>query len=180
MAAKAAASGSGGAEKPVTAAGAVEGFSKVVVHPLVMLSVTDHFNRVAKGTKKRVVGMLLGSSFKGRVDIVNSFAVPFAEDPSDPKVFFLDHFYLEKMYALFRKVDSESPRVHFATAQSLFPALHARQALGLERFLSKWPLCLSDERCGHDQGVLVLRIAHGLDCPQSKRSSSASTRPARM
>jgi 26S proteasome regulatory subunit N8 len=108
MAASAAASGSGSSDRPAAAAGAPDGFSKVVVHPLVMLSVTDHFHRVAKSTKKRVVGMLLGSSFKGRVDIVNSFAVPFAEDPKDPKVFFLDHFYLEKMYALFRKVDSES------------------------------------------------------------------------
>ena len=85
----------------------IEGISKVVVHPLVMLSVTDHYNRVAKGTKKRVVGMLLGHSHKGRVDVVNSFAVPFAEDPTDPRVWFLDHFYLDRMYAMFRKVTSE-------------------------------------------------------------------------
>ncbi|CAM9297976.1 unnamed protein product, partial [Heterosigma akashiwo] len=28
----------------------------VVVHPLVLLSAVDHYNRVAKDTKKRVVG----------------------------------------------------------------------------------------------------------------------------
>lgn len=38
----------------------------VVVHPLVLLSVTDHYNRVAKDTRKRVVGVLLGETFKGR------------------------------------------------------------------------------------------------------------------
>ena len=32
----------------------------VVVHPIVLLSVVDHYNRVAKGTSKRVVGTLLG------------------------------------------------------------------------------------------------------------------------
>ncbi len=47
---------------------------KVVVHPLVLLSVVDHYNRVAKDTRKRVVGVLLGETFKGRVDITNSYA----------------------------------------------------------------------------------------------------------
>ena len=108
MAAAAAASGDG--SKAAPAGGSpIEGISTVVVHPLVMLSVTDHYKRVAMNTKKRVVGMLLGHSHKGRVDVVNSFAVPFAEDPTDPKVWFLDHFYLDKMYKMFRKVASECP-----------------------------------------------------------------------
>lgn len=44
------------------------------MHPLVLLSVVDHYNRVAKDTKKRVVGVLLGSVSKGEVDVTNSFA----------------------------------------------------------------------------------------------------------
>lgn len=47
---------------------------QVVVHPLVLLSVVDHYNRVAKDTKKRVVGVILGESYKGRIDATNSFA----------------------------------------------------------------------------------------------------------
>lgn len=47
---------------------------KVIVHPLVLLSIVDNYNRVAKDTRKRVVGVLLGSSFKGTVDISNSYA----------------------------------------------------------------------------------------------------------
>jgi len=49
---------------------------KVVVHPLVLLSVVDHFNRLQKiGSHKRVVGVLLGSwSSKGVLDVSNSFA----------------------------------------------------------------------------------------------------------
>ena len=49
--------------------------NNVVVHPLVLLSVVDHFNRMAKvGNVKRVVGCLLGSRRKGILDISNSFA----------------------------------------------------------------------------------------------------------
>lgn len=47
---------------------------KVVVHPLVLLSIVDNFYRVAKDTSKRVVGVLLGSSFRGIVDVTNSYA----------------------------------------------------------------------------------------------------------
>jgi 26S proteasome regulatory subunit N8 len=47
---------------------------QVVVHPLVLLSVTDHYNRAAKNTKKRVVGILLGQQTGGKVNIANSYA----------------------------------------------------------------------------------------------------------
>ena len=47
---------------------------KAVVHPLVLLSVVDHYSRVAKDTDKRVVGVLLGTTHKGVVDITNSYA----------------------------------------------------------------------------------------------------------
>lgn len=48
----------------------------VVVHPLVLLSVVDHYNRVARNTKKRVVGVLLGQWTNGgkTVNIANSYA----------------------------------------------------------------------------------------------------------
>ncbi len=49
-------------------------YKLVVVHPLVLLSVVDHYNRVAKDTKKRVVGVLLGEVSHGKVDITNSYA----------------------------------------------------------------------------------------------------------
>lgn len=58
----------------------VEGTTLAVVHPIVLLSVVDHYNRVAKGTKKRVVGILLGSVSKGVVDITNSYAGKFKVD----------------------------------------------------------------------------------------------------
>lgn len=50
--------------------------SKVIIHPLVLLSVVDHFNRMGKiGNQKRVVGILLGCwKAKNILDISNSFA----------------------------------------------------------------------------------------------------------
>lgn len=82
--------------------------SKVVVHPLVLLSVVDHFNRMGKiGNQKRVVGVLLGCwRGKGVLDVSNSFAVPFDEDDKDKSVWFLDHDYLENMYGMFKKVNA--------------------------------------------------------------------------
>lgn len=56
----------------------------VTVHPLVLLSAADHYHRVARGTRKRVVGVLLGSVSRGKVDATNSFAVPFEEDSKNP------------------------------------------------------------------------------------------------
>ncbi|GLI68264.1 hypothetical protein VaNZ11_012619, partial [Volvox africanus] len=82
------------------------GPEKVVLHPLVLLSVVDHYNRVAKDTKKRVVGILLGELYKGTVDVTNSFALPFEEDDHDPTIWFLDHSYLEQMYKMFKKVNA--------------------------------------------------------------------------
>ena len=49
--------------------------NKVVVHPLVLLSVVDHFNRMRKvGNVKRVAGVLLGAMKNGGLDASNSFA----------------------------------------------------------------------------------------------------------
>jgi len=79
----------------------------VVVHPIVLLSVVDHYNRVAKGTTKRVVGTLLGEIIDFKLHITTSFAVPFEEDPRDPAVWFLDHNFHENMFAMFKKVNAK-------------------------------------------------------------------------
>jgi hypothetical protein len=53
----------------------VSGDTTVTVHPLVLLSVVDHYNRACKGTKNRAVGVLLGSwKSPTSLDIANSFA----------------------------------------------------------------------------------------------------------
>jgi 26S proteasome regulatory subunit N8 len=80
----------------------------VVVHPTVLLSVVDHFNRLAKDTKKRVVGILLGEvGDKGVLHITNCYAVPFEEDLKEPNVWFFDHIYHETMFNMMRKINSK-------------------------------------------------------------------------
>lgn len=77
----------------------------VAVHPLVLLSVVDHYKRVvAKNRNRRVAGVLLGEWNKGTIDVTNSYAVPFEEDPKEHRVWFLDHIYHEQMYAMFKKI----------------------------------------------------------------------------
>lgn len=46
----------------------------VSVAPLVLLSVADHYGRSAKGTRRRVVGVLLGQNDGKSVRVSNSFA----------------------------------------------------------------------------------------------------------
>jgi len=72
----------------------------------VLLSTVDHYNRVAKDTKNRVVGVLLGSSVKGVYDVTNSYAVPFDEESGSSDIWFLDHNFHEAMYTLFKKVNA--------------------------------------------------------------------------
>lgn len=86
--------------------------SEVVVHPIVLLSIVDHYNRISKGSTKRAVGVLLGLPLLtlgdyqagGRADVSNVYAVPFEEDPKDPKVWYMDHIYHETMFSMFKKV----------------------------------------------------------------------------
>jgi len=80
----------------------------VTVHPTVLLSVVDHYNRMARETKKRVVGVLLGEyNDFGVLDVTNCYAVPFDEDLNEPSVWFFDHVYHETMYNMMRKIHSK-------------------------------------------------------------------------
>ncbi|KAJ5775939.1 uncharacterized protein N7511_000950 [Penicillium nucicola] len=83
----------------------------VTVAPLVLLSVADHYGRTAKGTRKRVVGVLLGENSGDNVRVSNSFAVPFEEDEKDPSVWFLDHNFVESMRDMFKKINAREKLV---------------------------------------------------------------------
>ncbi len=77
----------------------------VAVHPIVLLSVVDHYNRSALGTNRRVVGALLGEYIDDKVDVTNCYALPFEEDIKDKKVWFVDHIYSENMLEMFQKIN---------------------------------------------------------------------------
>mmetsp|Transcript_653 Transcript_653/g.841 ORF Transcript_653/g.841 Transcript_653/m.841 type:complete len:369 (-) Transcript_653:212-1318(-) len=96
-----------------TTTGGTPNVVDVTVHPLVLLSAADHYHRVARGTRKRAVGVLLGTVSRGSVDATNSFAVPFEEDSKNPAVFYLDHNFLENMLGMFRKVNAKERVVGF-------------------------------------------------------------------
>lgn len=66
----------------------------IVIHPLVLISVVDHYNRIISKTQQpRVVGALLGIFVflnylgerrpDGVIDVTNSYALPFEEDTKD-------------------------------------------------------------------------------------------------
>ncbi|GMP23300.1 hypothetical protein CsSME_00000950 [Camellia sinensis var. sinensis] len=107
---------------------------KVIVHPLVLLSIVDHYNRVARDTKKRVVGVLLGASFRGTVDVTNSYAVPFEEDDKDPSIWFLDHNYHESMFSMFRRINAKE---HVVGWYSTGPKLREND-LNIHGLFNEW------------------------------------------
>jgi len=80
---------------------------EVIVHPTVLLSIVDHYNRVAKDTKKRVVGTLLGFYEDGKLQVTNCFAVPFEEDLNDLDVYFFDQLYHEDMFGMMERINSK-------------------------------------------------------------------------
>ncbi|WPK25477.1 hypothetical protein PUMCH_002794 [Australozyma saopauloensis] len=79
----------------------------VTVSPLVLLSVADHYDRVARDTKKRAVGVLLGDDSSDTIQVTNSFAIPFEEDEKNPSVWFLDHNFIESMGEMFKKINAK-------------------------------------------------------------------------
>lgn len=85
--------------------------ARVDVHPLVLLSLVDHYARVNSKAqlKKRVAGILLGRYKKDNtgevtLDINNSFAVPFDEDVNNAEVWFFDKSYAEEMFNMHKRV----------------------------------------------------------------------------
>lgn len=87
----------------------------IVIHPLVLIQVVDHYHRnTVNGRNKRVVGALLGKSnlmpgerkADGVIDVSNCYAIPFEEDPNDQNIWYLDHIYNETMYDMLRKVSA--------------------------------------------------------------------------
>ncbi|XP_053992710.1 uncharacterized protein LOC128883883 isoform X1 [Hylaeus volcanicus] len=79
----------------------------LAVHPTVTLSIVDHYNRIAKDNKKRVVGVILGESIDGKTHATSSFAVPFEEDLRDTTLWYLDHNFLESMASMFSKINKK-------------------------------------------------------------------------
>ena len=83
----------------------------IVVHPTVLLSVVDHYYRLAKETNRRVVGALLGEFVDDKLDITNCYAIPFEEDPKDKKVWYVDNVFSEEMYEMFQKINTREKLV---------------------------------------------------------------------
>eukprot|EP01087_Luapelamoeba_hula_P010119 TRINITY_DN2663_c0_g1_i1.p1 TRINITY_DN2663_c0_g1~~TRINITY_DN2663_c0_g1_i1.p1 ORF type:complete len:305 (+),score=54.53 TRINITY_DN2663_c0_g1_i1:75-917(+) len=113
------------------------------VHPVIVLSVLDHFVRRNEG-QKRVFGTLLGINNEGVVEIRNSFAIPHTEGESFEKV----KDFHRNMHDLYLKtnpqetvvgwystgvaIDEDSIRVHdFYWREMLAPPLHLLIDTGL-------------------------------------------------
>ncbi|EDQ87865.1 uncharacterized protein MONBRDRAFT_37751 [Monosiga brevicollis MX1] len=125
----------------------VSGETTVTVHPLVLLSVVDHYNRTSKGTKHRSVGVLLGSwKSPTNLDIANSFALPFEEDLKSPDVWYMDHDYLRNMFGMFRRVNAKERVVGWYHTGPKLRANDIQISEMLQKFVEHPILCVIDVR----------------------------------
>jgi 26S proteasome regulatory subunit N8 len=160
--------------------------ARIDVHPLVLLSLVDHYTRISSklSTKKRVVGLLLGQYNRIQetqvLDINNCFAVPFDEDAADPKVWFLDINYAEDMYKMFRKV---LPKVRVVGWYSSGPQICANDMLMhlliAERFCPTTPpvYCVVNTD-PNNKGVPVLAYVATEGGNRTSQSASAGSMTA--
>ncbi|RNF19360.1 proteasome regulatory non-ATPase subunit 8 [Trypanosoma conorhini] len=139
--------------------------ARVDVHPLVLLSLVDHYARVnAKVVqKRRVAGLLLGRYKRlpdgtPLLDINNSFAVPFDEDPHNSDVWFVDTNYADEMFHMFRRV---FPKVQVVGWYSAGPSCAVQpndmllHLLVADRFTANPVYCIVNTDPGN-KGVPVL------------------------
>jgi len=131
--------------------------NEVIVHPLVLLNVVDHYNRVAKDTTRRVVGILLGESGNGRVDCTNSFAVPFEEDSRDKTVWFLDHDFLEQMAHMFKRINVREKIVGFYSSGPLIKPSDLDIAALVSNYCKKPVFALIDIRANREEEGLPVK-----------------------
>jgi len=126
---------------------------QVVIHPIVLLSTVDHYNRVVLVPDQRLIGILLGTSSRGVVDVTNSFAVPFEEDENDHNIWFLDHNFHEQMYAMFKKVNaSENVVGWYSTGPKLRQNDHEIHQL-LKRYTTNPVMVIIDVKPKDDLGI---------------------------
>lgn len=90
----------------------------VVVHPIVLLSVVDHYNRISSNVRKRALGTVLGEKIDGVLHITNSYALPFEEDVKDVNIFYIDDNYNENMFHMIRKINTREKIVGWYTTGS--------------------------------------------------------------
>ncbi|KAK8789665.1 26S proteasome non-ATPase regulatory subunit [Blastocystis sp. subtype 4] len=94
----------------------------VIVHPIVLLGITDHVRRMSKMSRGRVMGVLLGSHQNGTVDCATSFAIPFEENKTT-NVWFFDTDYLEKIEKMQRRINIREKIVGYYSSSNKLNAI---------------------------------------------------------
>ncbi len=114
------------------------------IHPIALLSIVDHHNRtVGNKTQKRAVGLLLGTSHNNIYDCINTYAVPF-DETSKEGVWYLDHNYHEKMFAMFKKINIEEKVLGWYVTGSTFKKHDLEINELISNYCSEPILCVVD------------------------------------
>jgi len=88
---------------------AVQNSMEVFLHPLVILSISDHHTRErltvpVKGGRTRIIGVLLGTVTNGKIEVTNSFEASAVFDDATGKLVSVDPSFLRRRKESFEKV----------------------------------------------------------------------------
>jgi 26S proteasome regulatory subunit N8 len=76
--------------------------------------------RCPSSPKQKSDWNLLGDEFRGQINVVQCFAVPFEEELNDPTVWFVDNNFIEDLHGLHRKVALEERIVGWHSSKPSF------------------------------------------------------------
>ena len=151
-------------------------YNNVIIHPLVLLSVVDHFNRSeVDDYNGRVCGILLGEIYKGKVDITNSYAVPFEEDDNDPTIWFFDHNYHEKMYHMYHKVSAKEKIVGWYSSGSTLTSSDLDIHELIRKYCPEPVFVLVDVNPANEQVEIPTKAYISIEDVPEKRSTNLRT-----
>ncbi len=152
--------------------------TSVKVHPLVLLSVVDHYNRVAKDTNNRVVGVLLGSYDRrmGTVEVTNSFGVPFEEDSKDPNIWFLDHNFVDNMFGMYRRVAVREVVIGwYSTGPKIKPSDINIHNQIFSKYISQPVYVIVDVKLQHSTGTIPTEAYYSVEEAEDEKSQPKLT-----
>jgi 26S proteasome regulatory subunit N8 len=116
---------------------------------------------------------LLGESFKGKVDVTNSYAVPFEEDPKNNMIWYLDHNYHEEMHQMFKKVNAKEKVLGWYSTGPKIRAADLEINELIRRYTNEPVLCIIDV---NPEDALEIPVKSYVSLENAPEKKSKSTR----
>jgi len=145
--------------------GASQGGLDVVLHPLVVISVSDQYTRARltstpKGEHTRILGILLGNPASGNVEITNSFDIVAEFDPETGKIVKIDEEFLENRQKSFAEVFPTAKVVGwYQSGNTVYPDDAIIIAKELSKYTETMIVMMLDSEAAYAEGASDIPIS---------------------